>query len=194
VESRISLAVQHPDNQGVELSAKLFKQIVSALRADALSAQRERRVSPRVGLSASVQIFLRSGDGRLIQCRVRLHDFSRHGLCILYSQSLRVSSNFVLRLPDVDDGPMTLLCTVRNCRGLGEGRWAIGATFDEVVAGATRTPAASPVIATKATVPLVSSVAGPSENPFPSADPDTTAATSDVDQALLERIKRAMLS
>jgi hypothetical protein len=108
------------------LSAELFNQIIAALRSDQQSGE-ERRVAPRVGLRAEVDVLLRPVPGAprvLMRCR----DLSVGGIGLVYDHALPPGHEFLVRLPAARGQPAVLVsCVTVHSRELDEKLFAIGA-------------------------------------------------------------------
>jgi hypothetical protein len=113
----------------MELSAELLQSTLSHLKGD----QVDKRKHPRAPLRFRLKM-IPYEDGALGQpVEVWTRDISAGGLGITYSKPLRLDRKFIVRLPQMDDVPVYLLCTVRNCTEVAKNVYRIGASFAEVL-------------------------------------------------------------
>ena len=117
----------------MELSAEIFQQTLKSLRSDGPIGAKEQRVNPRVGMRSAMRIILRTATQAPTITDVWLHDVSRTGLGLLHVRPISIGSKYVVQFPRTEEPPLTLLCTVMNCRELGKGMWSIGSSFTEIV-------------------------------------------------------------
>lgn len=115
----------------MELSAEVFEQTISRIKADKGRAP-DKRAHPRVGVRYRMKIGVIEAKklGKPIDVWVR--DLSRSGIGIMCPLQMLVGAQFIIMLPHLDDAPpLKLVCKVTNCRALAPGMFAVGADFKE---------------------------------------------------------------
>lgn len=114
----------------MELSAELLEATLKALRGD----QVEQRKHPRAPARFRVRMFPYRHPTLTDAIDVWTRDISLGGLCFVSYIRFKAGAKFVIRLPRVGGGVQCLLCTVRNCSETVRGVFAIGVSFEELVA------------------------------------------------------------
>jgi hypothetical protein len=115
------------------LTAELFEQTLSTLRAERGKAPEQRR-HPRVGVRCLLNIIpLDNGTcGKTVGVWTR--DISESGIGVISSKSMKKGNQFLIRLPRRDETATTLLCTVTSCNLVADKLYSIGAQFGKVIA------------------------------------------------------------
>lgn len=113
----------------MELSAELLQSTLSHLKGD----QVDKRQHPRAPLRVRLKMIPYEEGALGHPVEVWTRDISAGGLGITSSKPLRHDRKFIVRLPQMDDVPVYLLCTVRNCTEVARNVYQIGASFVEVL-------------------------------------------------------------
>lgn len=116
----------------MELSAELLHSL-SHLKGD----QVERRTHVRAPLRLRLRITPFDGGTAGEPFDVWTRDVSAGGIGILACSPMAAGRKFIVSLPRLDEPPLYLVCTVRNCSEMTHRLYAIGASFAEV-AGRTK--------------------------------------------------------
>jgi hypothetical protein len=112
----------------MELSAELLQSTLNHLKGDPV----EQRKHPRAPLRARLKIVPYENGALGHPYEVWTLDISAGGLGIMTSKPLRADRKFIVRLTQMDNVPLYLLCTVRNCTEIHKDTYRIGASFAEV--------------------------------------------------------------
>ncbi len=113
----------------MELSTELLQSTLSHLKGDQVDSRKFPRAPLRVRLKMIPYEDARLGP----PIEVWTRDISAGGLGITSSKPLRPDRKFIVRLPQLDNVPVYLLCTVRNCAEIAKNVYQIGASFAEVM-------------------------------------------------------------
>ncbi len=111
----------------MKLDNQLFRSVVSALRSS--RSEGNKRVLPRVGLTAEVNISFVIDDHVQPMVSVRVRDLSRSGIGFLHSVAIPMAARVILQLPVPGQRPRFVLCVVKHCRPVAANLFAIGAVF-----------------------------------------------------------------
>ena len=115
----------------MNFSSKRFAEVFAALiPLGALSplGGNERRRAPRVELRFQTRLLLAGrGPDRMID--VELHDLSIRGMKFVHDGRIDQGQQFVFAVPQLNGGPLPLLCTVVHASEAGHDRFTIGAEF-----------------------------------------------------------------
>jgi len=112
----------------MELSAELVQSTINRLKGDQVNQQKHPRAPLRVRLK--IVPYENGTVGSPIE--VWTLDISCGGLSIISSMPMRTGRKFIVRLKQMDDMPLYLLCTVRNCTELAKNVFRVGSSFVEV--------------------------------------------------------------
>lgn len=82
----------------------------------------------RLEVKFSASMWVYNGNSLAEAAEVKVCDFSKGGIGIIHDQDLPVESRFLLEVP-LQGSTRRLLCSVANCRPVGDGSYRIGATF-----------------------------------------------------------------
>jgi hypothetical protein len=122
----------------VKLSHERFVGLLASLKSrDGIETEQRRR--PRVGLRASVLVapLEESGEPGATYA-VKVQDLSAEGVSFQHFRGLRKGQQFVIDVPESEDGPteaqeaggrLRILCRVIHCRSAGEHQFVVGAQF-----------------------------------------------------------------
>lgn len=69
-----------------------------------------------------------------------LQDFSVVGVGITHTRPMNSGRKFIIRMPRDTGSPITVICSVTQCRPLDGGVFHIGASFDHVMGTTQATP------------------------------------------------------
>jgi c-di-GMP-binding flagellar brake protein YcgR len=111
----------------MELSAELLHSLAH-LKGD----QIERREQVRAPLRLRLRIIPYDHGTAGEPVDVWTRDVSASGIGILSSSPMAAGRKFIVSLPRLDEPPLYLVCTVRNCAEMANRLYAIGASFAEV--------------------------------------------------------------
>jgi hypothetical protein len=125
-----------------ELNAELFKQQVaggSGGGGGVNARQTEKRSATRIGVRYLVTV--RPAGNSATPFRATMFDLSKSGVGLVCPFAMQ--GQFTLEMPNCDGIIFAVTCTARSSRPLGPKAvgYAVGATFDDVFAGAMPAPA-----------------------------------------------------
>ena len=121
----------------MELTATHFGQLLGALDDASATHAHEARQEPRVPVNLQATVIpLAFCDS--IPATVAVRDLSHAGIGFLCQEPLALDQQFVLLLPQEDDSPALLLCSVASWQPLSRDLFAIGARFLRVLRDAAQ--------------------------------------------------------
>ena len=112
----------------MNLSAKTFHATVASIKP----IPGERRQNPRVPFRFKVKIIPYEDGVCGDPIDIWTRDISATGIGLIYHKAMREGRKFIIRLTRLEDTPILLLCTVRNCVELATDVYGLGASFAEV--------------------------------------------------------------
>ena len=120
----------------MQLKAEHYQQIIKQLCSEQSHARtHERRGSPRVGLRAQVRVIPCSTNAQAAELDVWVRDVSTNGIGLLLPHSLKPGTYLVMSLPadDSTQPALDLLFVAVRCEDLGNGQFAVGASFQRAI-------------------------------------------------------------
>jgi hypothetical protein len=122
------------------ISAELFGEIITNLRSDLTSSQRnhEKRRQARVGLRCALQITPCASSAKAVNpISLLVHDISQNGIGLVSGVKLDENAEFVARFPRDGHPAVPVLYKTRYCRKLTSDQFAVGAMLMRVLPDAT---------------------------------------------------------
>jgi c-di-GMP-binding flagellar brake protein YcgR len=116
----------------MQLSAELFKRIVSTLSSDEKSCSRhEKRKEGRVGLRCSVDITPEIfSDSGMKTTRVVVRDISPSGMGFVAHEHIAVGTKLICPLPCENNTSVEVVMLVRHSGRISKGLYNVGVSFD----------------------------------------------------------------
>jgi hypothetical protein len=115
-----------------KLSAELFESILANLRSDNKDRSSEKRLTPRVGLRAKIDILPQAfGDQGARPITIWVRDISLCGLGILSTQFMNTGMIFTAQFDRASAGTLSVEYTVTYCRTLSNHLFSVGAQVNK---------------------------------------------------------------
>ncbi|QOV92201.1 PilZ domain-containing protein [Humisphaera borealis] len=117
----------------MQLTAKMFEQVIKGLKGDPGRGSRELRRQPRVGIRSRHLIFPDlledyANDGLM----VRIRDLSVAGIGLISPRVLPRGSSFLMKFTTQEYVNVRLYYKVMHCPVIGSGQFNIGAHFERL--------------------------------------------------------------
>ena len=100
----------------MQLTAELFEELLSCVRADRKAAK-DTRQTPRIELAATL-VMQRLNVG---QTNARVRDISANGICLVVPRPIPLRERIVVQLPRTRGTPLTLILETIRCEEVADG-------------------------------------------------------------------------
>ncbi len=128
----------------MQLSAELWKSLVSSIRCEHRKGSPEKRKNQRVQIRARITLTPLQ-DGRPVAGNVDVwtRDISGQGMSFTSNQRFSPQQQFLIELPWPRKVPLRLLATTRQCRKLADNVYCIGLIYQPMASESSQTASAN---------------------------------------------------
>ena len=117
----------------MQLSAQLFADIVTTMRAQGTGAGHEKRRTTRIDLESKVQVSLVRDRAYVQTIGALTRDVSLSGIGFLLATPIQRAQEIIVQIPRCDDDVVHLACNVMHCRSPADSLYIVGAEFARIV-------------------------------------------------------------
>ncbi|MGA2496516.1 MAG: PilZ domain-containing protein [Tepidisphaeraceae bacterium] len=128
----------------MQLSAELWKSLITSIRGDHRKGLPDKRKHPRVQIRARIGLVpVQDGHPAPRRFEVWTRDVSAQGISFTTNQPLCLAQQFLIELPRPRVSALRLLASVRQCRKLADNVYCVGLIYQPLNCHQTETPSVS---------------------------------------------------